>query len=84
MGVDATPWVLAKGTTLPIIGPRTKEQLDDNLSALNVRLTEEQIARLDNASAIPLGFPYDIVTGSRDRLAGGKADVIDWPAAAVK
>ncbi len=83
-GQIAIAWVLAKGTTLPIIGPRTKEQLDDNLSALNVRLTEEQIARLDTASAIPLGFPYDTVTGSRNRLAGGKAEVMDWPAAAVK
>lgn len=83
-GQIAIAWVLAKGTTLPIIGPRTSEQLNDNLSALDVRLTEEQIARLDTASAIPLGFPHDIVAASRDRLAGGKAEVMDWPAASVK
>jgi aryl-alcohol dehydrogenase-like predicted oxidoreductase len=82
-GQIAIAWVLSKGT-LPIIGPRTKEQLADNLAALDVKLTDEQIARLDAASAIPLGFPHDVVAGSRNKLAGSKADLIDWPPAPVR
>ncbi|MDE1992728.1 MAG: aldo/keto reductase, partial [Rhizobiaceae bacterium] len=82
-GQIAIAWVLSKGP-LPILGPRTKEQLVDNLASLDVKLTEEQIARLDAASAIPLGFPHNVVAGSRNGLAGGKADLIDWPTTPVK
>ncbi|MCD2180765.1 aldo/keto reductase [Rhizobium sp. GN54] len=83
-GQVAIAWVLAKGATLPIIGPRTPEQLEDNLAALGVRLTEAQIARLDAASDIPLGFPFDVVGKTRGVLAGGKADLTDWPIAPVR
>lgn len=82
-GRIAIAWVLHKGT-LPIIGPRTREQLVDNLAALEVKLTGEHVARLDEASAIPLGFPYDVVSGSRNTLAGARAELIDWPAQAVR
>lgn len=82
-GQVALAWVLQKGT-LPILGPRTLEQFADNIASLDVKLTDEQVARLDTASAISLGFPYDIVAGSSGRLAGGKADLIDRPAFAVR
>jgi aryl-alcohol dehydrogenase-like predicted oxidoreductase len=35
------------GITSPIIGPRTMEQLDDNLGALEVKVTDEDRARID-------------------------------------
>ncbi len=35
------------GVTSPIIGPRTMEQLEDNLKALDVRITDEDRARVD-------------------------------------
>lgn len=82
-GQVALAWVLARGA-LPILGPRTLEQLDDNLAALDVRLTAEQIARLDAASAITLGFPFDIVAGSAANLAGGKLELTDLPARPVR
>jgi aryl-alcohol dehydrogenase-like predicted oxidoreductase len=51
---DCTPNQLAlawcaqqPGVTSPIIGPRTVEQLDDSLGALNVKLTDDDRARLD-------------------------------------
>lgn len=75
-GQIAIAWVLAKGT-LPIIGPRTPEQLADNLGATDVQLTAEQLQRLDQASAISLGFPHDVVAASAPSLAGGKAELID-------
>jgi aryl-alcohol dehydrogenase-like predicted oxidoreductase len=82
-GQIAIAWVLAKGT-LAIIGPRTLQQLEDNLGAVAVALTPEQIHRLDAASAIPLGFPHEVVSASAGSLAGGKLELIDFPAGAVR
>ncbi|KQT69862.1 MULTISPECIES: aldo/keto reductase [unclassified Aureimonas] len=70
-GQVAIAWVLSKGV-LPIIGPRTVEQLTDNLGAAAVALSAEQIARLDRASAVPLGFPHDLVAGRRGALFAKK------------
>jgi aryl-alcohol dehydrogenase-like predicted oxidoreductase len=44
---------------IPIIGARKLAQFEDNLASLEVELTREQVARLDEASAIELGFPHD-------------------------
>ncbi|WP_129664575.1 aldo/keto reductase [Phytoactinopolyspora endophytica] len=57
--VDATPnqlvlaWLLhqTSPTIVPIIGPRTLEQYDAAMPALDVKLTGEQLARLDAAGA---------------------------------
>jgi aryl-alcohol dehydrogenase-like predicted oxidoreductase len=44
----ALAWLLAQdGVTAPIIGPRTVEQLDGNLRALEVTLGADAMARLD-------------------------------------
>ncbi len=76
-GQVAIAWVLSRGT-LPILGPRTLAQLDDNLASAQVRLSAEQLRRLDAASAITLGFPHDVVAASHDRLAGGQAAQTDF------
>ncbi len=48
----ALAWVLHQpGVTSPIIGPRTMEQLEDNLGALEVEITDEDRERIDHASA---------------------------------
>ncbi len=42
-------WCAAQpGVTSPIIGPRTVAQLEDNLGALDVELSEEDLARIDS------------------------------------
>ncbi|KIY42021.1 MULTISPECIES: aldo/keto reductase [Pseudomonas] len=82
-GQVAIGWVLAKGI-LPIIGPRTDEQLVDNLAALKVRLTPTQLDRLESASAVSLGFPHDVVAASAAMLAGGKLELIDVPNRAIR
>ncbi|WP_367870402.1 aldo/keto reductase [Luteolibacter sp. Populi] len=82
-GQIAIAWVLAKGR-LPIIGPRTPEQMADNIASLEVTLAAEHIQRLDKASAIAMGFPFDIVAASAGNLAGGKADLTDFPKHPVK
>ncbi|MEV7603553.1 aldo/keto reductase [Kitasatospora sp. NPDC089797] len=53
--------------TAPVIGARTLAQLTDNLGALEVDLTAGQLARLDRASAIDLGYPHDLLAGDHMR-----------------
>jgi aryl-alcohol dehydrogenase-like predicted oxidoreductase len=58
----ALNWLLdAPGVTAPIIGTRTRQQLDDNLGAVGWSLEPEQRARLDEASAPPAPYPYSWV-----------------------
>lgn len=66
-GRVATAWLLRRAdrsatAVVPIIGPRTPDQLTDYLAALRMPLTDEQYARLDTVSAPVLGIPHD---GSR-------------------
>jgi aryl-alcohol dehydrogenase-like predicted oxidoreductase len=42
-------WLLAQdGVTAPIIGPRTSEQLDGNIAALDIELDDDAMAKLDD------------------------------------
>ena len=48
----ALAWVLRQpGVTSPIIGPRTMSQLEDNLGAVEVAITDEEQEALDEVSA---------------------------------
>jgi aryl-alcohol dehydrogenase-like predicted oxidoreductase len=52
----ALAWLLAQPVvTAPIIGPRTSEQLDGTLRALEIKLSEEQLQRLDEIFPGPGG-----------------------------
>jgi aryl-alcohol dehydrogenase-like predicted oxidoreductase len=82
----AIAWIRSKAATsptalIPILGPRTRAQLDDNLAALSVTLSDSQVRRLDQASVVPLGFPHELLASDRNakRIAGGKPDLIDIP-----
>ena len=46
------------GRDLLIIGGRTEAQFRDNLACVNVKLTEEERARLDKVSEPALIYPY--------------------------
>ena len=47
----ALAWTVRQpGITSPIIGPRTLEQLEDNLRALDVTFTEAELKRIDAIS----------------------------------
>lgn len=79
-GQVAIAWVKAKGV-LPIIGPRTRAQLDDNLAAARLELSTEQLRRLDEITAIPLGHPHELLAAPEHRAAmtGNRWDLIDPP-----
>jgi aryl-alcohol dehydrogenase-like predicted oxidoreductase len=54
----ALAWLLAKPAVMSIIiGAKTLEQLDDNLAAVDLVLTPEEIARLDEVSELPSEYP---------------------------
>jgi aryl-alcohol dehydrogenase-like predicted oxidoreductase len=54
----ALAWLLHKPHVMSIIiGAKTVEQLDDNLAAADLQLGGEEIARLDEVSALPLEYP---------------------------
>jgi len=51
MSQFALAWVMQQpGVTSPIIGPRTMEQLEDNLKALDVHITDADRAKIDEVS----------------------------------
>jgi aryl-alcohol dehydrogenase-like predicted oxidoreductase len=67
-GRGATPaqlaiaWVLAKGENIvPVVGARTRQQLDDSLAAADLRLTAAEMAALEQAvrSSEVAGSRYD-------------------------
>jgi aryl-alcohol dehydrogenase-like predicted oxidoreductase len=76
----AIAWVAAKGS-LPIIGPRTLAQLENNLAAAKVTLSPAQITRLDEASAIAPVFPFRMLNNPeiQQGFTGGKLEQFDAP-----
>lgn len=59
----ALAWNLAQpGVTSVIVGAKTVEQLDDNLGADELTIPPELLARLDKASAMEWGYPFDFIT----------------------
>ncbi|KFA70181.1 hypothetical protein S40285_04406 [Stachybotrys chlorohalonatus IBT 40285] len=70
---------------VPIVGGRKVEHLKDNIAALSIKLTDEQIKFLESVREFDLGFPGNFlgedpnVTGTSVRLA--RASPIVFPAA---
>ena len=55
----ALNWLLQRPTvSTVIIGARNEQQLKDNLGAVGWNLTPTQVQKLDEASAVPLPYPY--------------------------
>lgn len=76
----ALAWLRAQGDdVIVILGASRPDQLRDNLGALDVTLTDDQMARLGEASAVDLGFPGDFLARPyvRDRIYNTMRDQID-------
>jgi aryl-alcohol dehydrogenase-like predicted oxidoreductase len=76
----ALAWLRTRpGIQIPLVGARKLEQFRENLGSLEVRLSAEQLRRLDEVSRVPLGFPHDFLGDPRirERLHGGTRDLID-------
>ncbi|WNG29112.1 aldo/keto reductase [Cystobacter fuscus] len=79
-GRVAIAWVKARGV-LPVIGPRTRAQLDDNLAAAALQLSDDQLRRLDSITSVPLGYPNELLTAAEQRaiMTGNRWEQIDFP-----
>jgi aryl-alcohol dehydrogenase-like predicted oxidoreductase len=64
----AINWLLGRpGVTAPIVGARTLEQFEANLGAAGWALDAEHMRRLNDASAIPLPYPYGELAEAEQR-----------------
>jgi aryl-alcohol dehydrogenase-like predicted oxidoreductase len=63
---------------IPIVGARKLSQFQDNIDSLSLELSPEQLAALDNASKVPLGFPHEFYAKEmvRGLIYGGMRDQI--------
>ena len=62
-GVSAAQIALAyivgkPAVTSVIVGARTEDQLADNLASAQLKLTDDEVSRLDEVSAQPLLYPH--------------------------
>jgi aryl-alcohol dehydrogenase-like predicted oxidoreductase len=71
------------GSVIPLIAARTEEQFRDNLSAINVDLSQSDLDRLDAISRPTLGFPADVMreTSVVSGVYGAQLPDIDDPRA---
>ena len=70
-------WLLSKPVvTSVIIGAKRKEQLEDNVAAMDVQLTADELRLLDEVSSLPPEYPgWMLTTQGADRL--GEVDLWD-------
>jgi len=76
----ALGWLLHRDQPIiPIIGTRKLPQLHDNLAALDLKLSPDQLRLLDEASAIAMGFPHEFYANPMVRtfIYGGMRDQMD-------
>ena len=68
----ALAWVGAQpAVSSVIIGARRLSQLDDNVRAVDVHLTADELARLNALTRPTLGFPHDMLTVAPGITNGG-------------
>jgi len=79
-GNVALKWTMQQGfQCIPIVGATKLSQLEDNLKTVDVTLSDEQIKRLNDASAIELGFPGEFFReeGVKMNTFGGFYDRVE-------
>lgn len=72
----AIAWLRARSPLhIPIVGASSLSNMEDNLGAVGVKIPEEVMDRLEEASRIELGFPLDFYR--RSRVDNWYADHLD-------
>jgi aryl-alcohol dehydrogenase-like predicted oxidoreductase len=78
MAEVALAWVTGRlGVSSVLIGASRPEQVHANVASLDVALSDDQRARLDAVSALPMINPYFIFQMPREQLFGG-VSVTPW------
>ncbi len=76
MGMGVLPWTLLNpAVASTIIDVRTHAQFEDNLAAVELTFSSAQIAALNAASSIELGFPHDMLGSPVSRMMFGDVNV---------
>ena len=70
---------------VPFVGARTRAQLETIMQASSVLLSCQQILRLDSVSAVPAGYPHEMLgsEGVRSMITGIRSNQIDPPRRSV-
>lgn len=67
----ALAYVMGKAPyVFPIVGGRKVEYLEQNIEALKLRLSGEDVKEVDNAYGWENGFPHDFLAGGNDMVTG--------------
>lgn len=76
----ALAWVRQMGA-IPVLGGRNQAQIAGNVASLEITLTPEQLAKLDEVTAIDPGYPTTFLArdGVRGSVYGGMRDKITDP-----
>jgi aryl-alcohol dehydrogenase-like predicted oxidoreductase len=65
MGQICIAWMLRQpGINTILIGQRTVKQLKENIAALEITLTDQDLKELDEVSKIDYGFPHTFLGGT--------------------
>jgi aryl-alcohol dehydrogenase-like predicted oxidoreductase len=71
----AIAWTMARSSAVhPIVGARRRDQLVDNLGAVDCQLDSASLRRLEDASAISLGFPHDFIRETAGLVYGAAGE----------
>jgi aryl-alcohol dehydrogenase-like predicted oxidoreductase len=76
----AVAWLLERARrsstgVVPVIGPRSVQQLDDYLAALSIEIDAPTYARLDQVSRVDLGEPYGKLAENDAPRGGEDAEI---------
>ncbi len=75
----ALAWTLARaGVTSTLIGASKVAQIESNIAATEIRLDDEQLRRLDEASAPVPGFSASLTSRGLRRMVFGGREVTGW------
>ena len=75
----ALAWAMARpGIGSTLVGARTVSQIESNIAATSIRLSAQQMNRLDDASAPTLGFSASLAQPMIRRMIFGGHDVVGW------
>ena len=74
----ALAWMMRPSKAVhPIVGVSRLEQLEDNLGATDVTLSDEAIASLEAAAGFDVGFPHDFIRDMQSFVYGEAAPLVD-------
>jgi len=59
-------WMLLQPNNFPILGVRKMEQFEDDLEAMTLKLTEDQLNRINTVSSFDLGWPHTFIGTSTE------------------